>query len=298
MRSLPDWLQLAAVDVADAVFPYDYRGVRIAARRLPADVYARAGCALLERTPGVALLTTGFPVAGVGETDGPPGAAAVGRALQTLGWRVVTVVDPLTRGVVTAIGGDLGVIEEIDAPGVAAAETAARAMLARLRPDVVIPIERPGLTADGRLANMRGESLDPPPVVLDGLLRAPLSIAVADGGNELGMGVLAGYLRARRISPAPCVTRATHVLLASVSNWGAYGLAAMLDILTNRPLTPTPEDDRRWMASIVRAGAVDGITGRREPTVDAFTQDRTAQVLTRLAEVRRANVHPATRLAG
>ena len=283
-----DPLQTAAVDVANAVFPYDYRGVRPALARVPADSYARAAQELLDRRPGVVLLITGFPIQGIAETDGPPGAAAVGRALRELSWHVVTVVDPMTRPVIEALGRDLGEIEEIDAVGLAQAETATGRLLDRVRPHAAIAIERPGLTADGRLANMRGETLDPSPVPMDGLLRVPISIGVGDGGNELGLGSLASFMRRRRISPAPCVTRARHVLLASVSNWGAYGFTAMLEMLAGRPLMPTEADDRRWMRAIVRAGAVDGVTARCEPTVDTFHYDRTASVLHRLADVSEA----------
>ena len=183
-----DPLQTAAVDVANAVFPYDYRGVRPALARVPADSYARAAQELLDRRPGVVLLITGFPIQGIAETDGPPGAAAVGRALRELSWHVVTVVDPMTRPVIEALGRDLGEIEEIDAVGLAQAETATGRLLDRVRPHAAIAIERPGLTADGRLANMRGETLDPSPVPMDGLLRVPISIGVGDGGNELGLG--------------------------------------------------------------------------------------------------------------
>ena len=281
----PDPVRAAAVDVADAVFPYDYRGVRAALARVPADAYARAALDLLDRRPGVVLLITGFPVNGIAETDGPPGAAAVGRALQALNWHVVTVVDPMTRPVIEALGRDLGEIEEIDAEGVSQSEAVTGRFLDSVRPHAAIAIERPGLTADGRLANMRGETLDPSPVPMDGLLRVPVSIGVGDGGNELGLGSLANFMRQQRISPAPCVTRARHVLLASVSNWGGYGLAAMLQMLADRPLLPSEADDRRWMRAIVRAGAVDGITARCEPTVDTFTFDRTAQMLSRLAGI-------------
>ena len=281
----PDPVQTAAVDVANAVFPYDYRGVRPALARVPADAYARAATEMLDRRPGVVLLITGFPIKGIAETDGPPGAAAVGRALRELSWHVVTVVDPMTRPVIEALGRDLGEIEEIDAVGLPQAETATGRLLDRVRPHAAIAIERPGLTADGRLANMRGETLDPSPVPMDGLLRVPISIGVGDGGNELGLGSLASFMRRRRISPAPCVTRARHVLLASVSNWGAYGFTAMLEMLAGRPLMPSEADDRRWMRTIVRAGAVDGVTARCEPTVDTFHYDRTAQVLHRLADV-------------
>lgn len=288
MRHHQEPIQKAAADVAEAVFPFDYRGMRIAMRRVPADAYMRAARALLKHDRGVAVLSTGFPVLGTAETDGPPGAAAVGRALRALGWDVVTVVDPITSPVVTAVLGEFGAIEQLDATEIAAAESAAMRLVKRVRPDVVIAIERPGLTEDGRLTNFRGEDLDKGTVPLDGLFQVPLSIAIGDGGNELGMGTIAGFLRDRGISQTPCVTSATHLLLASVSNWGAYGLVSALEMLVQQSLAPNQADDHQWMMAIHEAGAVDGITGRPGMTVDTFEEGRTGRVIAQLAAVRKA----------
>ena len=97
-------LLTAAVSIAQAVFPSDHRGIRGAACRVPTDGYIQAARAVVGQDPGVAVLTTGFPVSGVAETDGPPGAAAVGRALQQLGWWVVTVIDAINILVVYYLG--------------------------------------------------------------------------------------------------------------------------------------------------------------------------------------------------
>ena len=101
------------------------------------------------------------------------------------------------------------------------------------------------------------------------------------------MGTIAGFLRDRGISRTPCVTSATHLLLASVSNWGAYGLVTALEILTKQALAPNHADDRRWMMEIHEAGAVDGITGRSEMTVDTFPENRTGRVINQLTTVRK-----------
>ena len=90
-----------------------------AADCLPGDAYARAAAATADRLPGQAMLLTGFPVGGVGETDGPPGTMAVGQALTALGWNVVTVACETTFPVVDALLADLG-------PVIAAPCTAAR----------------------------------------------------------------------------------------------------------------------------------------------------------------------------
>ena len=87
LRRIP--AQTAAVDVADAVFPYDYRGVRPALARVPADSPTPAPPSeLLDRRPGVVLLITGLPDQGH-RRDGwpppapPPWAAPCGRSVGT-----------------------------------------------------------------------------------------------------------------------------------------------------------------------------------------------------------------------
>ena len=56
--------------------------------------------------------------------------------------------------------------------------------------DWVMAIERCGLSADGRPRNMRGEDLQPYTAPLDQIFTAGpwRTIAIGDGGNEVGMG--------------------------------------------------------------------------------------------------------------
>jgi hypothetical protein len=70
-----------------------------------------------------------------------------------------------------------------------------------------------------------------------------------------------------------------HLVVAGVSNWGAYGIAAQLGRLTGRRLLHTPADERRLIDACVAAGAADGLTGRPEPTVDALDADTHAAVV-------------------
>jgi hypothetical protein len=73
-----------------------------------------------------------------------------------------------------------------------------------------------------------------------------------------------------------CVTPCDHLVVAGVSNWGAYGLMAGLAL--TRPEWSatidrflTAELDLSVTRAIVdEAGAVDGVTARREATVDGF----------------------------
>jgi len=70
-----------------------------------------------------------------------------------------------------------------------------------------------------------------------------------------------------------------HLVVAGVSNWGAYGIVAQLARLTGRSLLHTPAEERRLIDACVGAGAVDGITRRREPTVDGLDADTHASVV-------------------
>ena len=65
-------------------------------------------------------------------------------------------------------------------------------------------------------------------------------------------------------------------MVAGVSNWGAYGMMAALGVL-HQAWSPamakflTAERDAAVTRAIVaKAGAVDGVTARREPTVDGL----------------------------
>jgi Domain of unknown function (DUF4392) len=59
-------------------------------------------------------------------------------------------------------------------------------------------------------------------------------------------------------------------VVAGVSNWGAYGIVAELGRLAGRPLLHSADEERAMVSACVDAGAVDGLTFRREPTVDGL----------------------------
>src|SRR5206468_10416346 len=94
------------------------------------------------------LVVTGFVVKrDTPETDGPPGAAALGRALRALGARVRYVTDahnvPIVEAALKAHDEPIDVIAYPFGDGHAAA------LLARERPTHLVGIERPGRTSAG-----------------------------------------------------------------------------------------------------------------------------------------------------
>jgi hypothetical protein len=59
-------------------------------------------------------------------------------------------------------------------------------------------------------------------------------------------------------------------------------LVAALSFLTGRRLLASPQEEMERIRATVALGAVDGITGRREPSVDSFPLEENGQVVERL----------------
>jgi hypothetical protein len=121
---------------------------------------------------------------------------------------------------------------------------------------------------------------------LDGLFRKGREqgipfIAFADGGNELGMGVIADDLPAfspkARNCGCPCgagvaaTTPADQLVVASVSNWAVTGLIAALTALLQNPVVfHEPELEVRSIDFCCAGGGVDGMIEAPESAVDGI----------------------------
>ena len=68
-------------------------------------------------------------------------------------------------------------------------------------------------------------------------------------------------------------------MLASVSNWGGYGLAAALSELSGRSLLPSVEEEQALLRQTVDLGAVDGMSAIQEYKVDGFTLEENSQTV-------------------
>ena len=242
------------------------------------------------------LIVTGFTVEpDMPETDGPPGAAVLGRALRRLGARVTYVTDATNVPLVEA---SLKVLDESSDVVVYPSEPdGARRLLASEKPTHLVAIERPGRNRAGDYLNMRGDSVAGWNAPIDELFlcrggRRPVTVGIGDGGNEIGMGSVRAKiarldaLRARIATMVPV----DHLVVAGVSNWGGYGIVAALARLTGSDLLHTPETERRLIAACVAAGACDGVTRRREPTVDSLGSDTHAAVVDLLRLASRSGI--------
>jgi hypothetical protein len=240
-----------------------------------------AAAAALAKAPVARVgLITGFYVPQgsppAAETDGPVGAALLAKGLEAVGIGCRLATDEPCRGACAAAltgAGLSGVpVDAVDVPEIV--ETWRRAQITH-----AISIERCGRSVDGAPRNMRGLDISSYTAPLDELFTAGLweTIAIGDGGNEIGMGSLPRELIAQHVDHGEtiaCVTPARHLIVAGVSNWGAYGLIGALAALRpdwrERLLACLDEKlDQAVLEATVKNGpAVDGVSRLRAMTVD------------------------------
>ena len=275
----------AGADIEDIILDRDKRGIA-ALRPHMRPGYVGEAAALVLDNPGTAIIVTGFYIlmAGAPENDGPPGAVAIGNALRSIGYDVVYVSDRYSAPIVEGLMG--GVPPVIDFPIADDTESRrfAEGILRDVAPSVLISIERCGPSEDGRARNMRNVDITDFTAKTDHLFTGETpSVGIGDGGNEIGMGNLAHVIpTVPTLVEHPCVTRVTKPVIASVSNWGGYGLVAAISQRVGRNLLPSVADEREMVKRAIALGAVDSFTGQRAPMVDGFPIEEYCQTLEKL----------------
>ena len=273
--------------IEDIILDQDKRGMLALRTYLPDDYCSQAAQFIIDN-PGGVIIVTGFYVvmAGKPETDGPPGAIAIGEALKTLGRTVTYVSDEYTTPVLRRYANRSEVIDfPID--GVDNSKGHAKAILERVKPSLLISIERCGRTRDDTYLNMRYVDISPHTARLDYLFDSDIpSVGIGDGGNEIGMGNLAEVIPTIDSLPDyPAVNQVDRLVIASVSNWGGYGLVAALSQISGQKLLPSVESETAMLHGMIEAGVVDGTTGEAVPTVDNFSAEENGALLARLHRV-------------
>jgi hypothetical protein len=262
--------------IEEIILGNDRRGISALRGSLPADYCVDAAGYVLDR-PGTVLIGTGFYIlsGAAVETDGPPGAVAIGTALQALGRRVVYVTDAHGADVMRAVAGPGASVVEFPVEGPEESVRTAKSILAEYEPSLLIGIERCAPDAEDVYRNMRSIDITPHTARVDRLFDLhEESVGIGDGGNEIGMGLLASEIASVASLPdAPAVTRTAKLVIASLSNWGAWGLLAAMSQIEGRDLLPTLHDESERVQRCVKAGAVDGFSGERSAKVDGFELD-------------------------
>ncbi|MDJ0990636.1 MAG: DUF4392 domain-containing protein [Desulfobacterales bacterium] len=249
------------------VLQHSQRGMLEVARGLKSG-YCRRAAELFRDHPGVVLIGTGFPVNGSFETDGPIGALALSRVLEHLCCEPVFVCGPPLAGILKQSRRTFE-IPILDPKGTLPwVEQALR----RYRPALIVSVERPGMAADGRYYNMRGQDISDATMKFDLFFEkaACPTIAFGDGGNEVGMGNIGGLQPALPITPSQ--TRCDELIVATVSNWGVYGVIAELSRMVGEDLFRLFDPDQ-IAAHLVSNGSLDGVTWEPRPSEDGFPLD-------------------------
>jgi hypothetical protein len=277
----------------DAVFQATKGGLRGASDALAATPAPRIGLITGFFVP------TGNPPAA--ETDGPAGAALMAAGFVRSGLPCRLATDTICQSACQAAldaAGATGVAIDAVAPG--GQVDGVIDLWRHAGIDWVIAIERCGPAADGIPRNMRAADISAFAAPLDRLFSAGpwRTIAIGDGGNELGMGRVPRPLITQHVplgDAIGCVVPADFLVTAGVSHWGAYAiLAALTDLRPDwtASIKPalTPSLDQSIVEAMVRDGpAVDGVTLARAATIDGLDMTIHHGVLARIA----ALVRPA-----
>ncbi|MDR1558848.1 MAG: DUF4392 domain-containing protein [Clostridiales bacterium] len=186
--------------------------------------------------------------------------------------------------------------------GLRAGQEHAKYLIDTYSPKAIIFIEKHGPNAKGRFHSVTGREIDMSKMANTHYLldlakeRDILTIGMGDGGNEIGNGII--YEQVRKITAwgekcqCPCgdgiaTVAATDVFFAaSISNWGAYGIAAMLAFLKgNVDIMHDEETERRMVEACAYYGSVDGLYNIPLPRVDGISLKGGQAFVTLLREI-------------
>jgi hypothetical protein len=272
------------------------------------DDFAEACQSIAETAEPALAVVTGFfiPQAKLGESDGPPGALFLARALTPLGVKIILVSDEFCQNALAAgleacrLEREVGLItlpSPAQANSMNAAEYVNEFTNRSGQLTHLIALERSGPNYEDRCCTMRGlditEQMSPAHFLFEAAAGEGITtIGIGDGGNEIGMGEIARNIIGRNIPRGDlvaCRVPTDYLIVCGISNWGAYGLAAGVRLLrgqTNARELFDPEKERHLLQIMVERGPlVDGVSGQRTATVDGIDFERYGEKLRQLAAV-------------
>lgn len=249
----------------EIILQHSTRGMDILYKEHPNTYCLNAAKALFALERGTVFLYTGFYVGGYAETDGPIGTYFLSKALKKLGFRPIIVTDAYCENYFLKEETLYLANEQCHD------ELTCKEILEEYDPVCHFSIERCGKNTEGLYANARGKDIGPYTVALDDLFalgaRTKPSFGIGDGGNEIGMGYFKESIQ-EKLELNPCVVSCDYPIIASVSNWGAYGVIAYLQKLSGVPLLPSFDEVDGYLHHIFELGSVDGIHVKNVKSVD------------------------------
>ena len=259
-----------------------------------------------------------FQHLGMGENDGPVGGAALARALRVaLGAKTIFVTDKVLVDMVsrTVNGGENAIVPvkalpEIDLPLSSVidfpteeeeAEKKSKQLIKDFKPKAIVAIERRGVSKNGIYHAWNGVDMAPYEARIGRLFEecrkeGILTIGIGDGGNEIGMGNI--YDTVRKVVPygdnCKCPTHCgiadstlvDVLVVATVSNWGAYGIEACLAAMASKAeALHNGEKGMRIVRECIDAGGLDGPAKVPRPFLDAIPAKIDVAILDFLGEI-------------
>ena len=268
------------------------------------------------------LIMTGAgyePTLPKGESDGPPGAAALARILyRGLGAVPVFICEGLHAEPVIASSHAAGLmIKSLETArenrlGAALIEAPQRQaevtnwvgeLLDDLKPSAIISAERLGPGDGGRVHNATGQPVEDPQLVDIAALvpaaaeRGILTIGIGDHGNEIGF----GSIRDTVVATMPngdklATTVGTEIVFpAMMSNWGCYAIEACLAWLEGRAdLMHSPADEERIVRACLDAGGLEAMWCTTDFFVDGLDGETSMAVCQFLSNIVSKNLESGT----
>ena len=277
----------------------------------------------------VVFIATGFTerpdiTPEIGETDGPPGAAALARALhrglgavpiilveeqfvggmscvmQAAGFRVLSPDEAMAA---TRSFASIHVAAVTSFPtDIKEAKKRARELIKEYKPASIVVIEKSGMNDKGVIHGSFGTRNDAIAkidyLVLEATKENIVTIGIGDGGNEVGMGLIQEGLKQSSIpfiakckcgcgGGIACTTSTDILVTAAVSNWGAYGVAACLAALLDMAdVFHSAVVEETMLQAAAYASFIDSETGYvMPPGVDGLASPVHQALVTLLSEI-------------
>lgn len=163
-------------------------------------------------------------------------------------------------------------------------------------PAAVIAIEAPGANEKGEYHNAVGENvtaLEAKSDVLFHMLceKGVRSLAIGDLGNEMGMGTIGDHIRKRipYSDRGECrcgckggilaASKADHIITATTSDWGCYGLIGALSYLKrDMDIMQTPKLEEKIIRTACENGLID-MNGPKVQGIDGFDVEMNVNVV-------------------
>jgi hypothetical protein len=282
------------ISLEDIILSSDKRGIS-GLRAFIGNNYCEKSVDLIPNIPSTIGITTGFYIisADAPETDGPPGAIAIGNALEKMGHRVFYITDKYSVPIMEESISKKSTIVDFPIMNFSDSLVFSETVIQDKSPSLLISVERCGASEDGIYRNMRDVDISNYTAKIDTLFDLfPTSIGIGDGGNEIGLGNVAQWVtKSEKLVQFPARTKVSNLILSSVSNWGAYGLVAALSLKAGLNLLPNTTEEAQLIKHMVNSGAVDGISGEAAYKVDGFELGEYLWALDKLNEITDIRLH-------